>query len=917
MASTTPCPNSQVLRQLLLGQVASPQAEALEDHLNRCRTCGQLLPSLVTEDPLIEAMRHSTPLPLAEDEKPLVNHLISSLKNLRATDSTFSAAGKPGLTSAGPFGQPTESSGLDFLAPAQGPGELGRLGGYRILKVLGAGGMGMVFLAEDVRLKRSVALKVILPALVVNPMVRGRFLREAQATAAIEHEHIIAIYQVDEHAGIPFLAMPLLRGETLEERLQREKMLPLDEVLRIGREIAEGLSAAHERHLIHRDIKPSNIFLAEVGPASRAGPEPAGAARLAPPTVKIVDFGLARGREDDDGNLTKPGTLLGTPAYMSPEQARTEKADQRSDLFSLGCVLYRLATGKLPFAGRDSIALLMSIALDTPRPAREVNPEVPPALSDLIDRLLAKEPAARPASAHQVAETLAAIEHTRAGTERPASRWAGVLGGMVAAGLLGLLGWAGYQYGPAVYRLWTNQGLLVIEADDPDVEVRVSRGGEQVTVIDGKSRQRVTLAAGVYTLQLADGQPGLALSTADFVLKRGDTQVVKVKRQEMGELVLQSDEAGGKATIAQDNRTIAVLDLKASQSVPLPPGTYQLSLSGTRAGLRLYPPAVAIERGGRQVVRACLIGEIRQFEGHTGRVWSVALSGDGQTALSGSGGDFAGGGAGKVFNPDIDQTVRVWDVATGKERHCLKGSTGVVRCVALARDGSTALSGGDDKVVRVWDVSAGKEVLAFREHPAAVWTVAVSPNQELGLSGDSAGNLLLWKIATGKLVRSLAGHRETVKSAVFSPDGKRVLSGGNDCLVRLWDVATGRLERLFDDEHREPVQSVAFSPDGKRALTGSRDHTVRVWDVATGKEQSCFKEHKDTVQSVAFAPEGRRALSSSFKTIYLWDVASGKVLHPMDGHTSPVSCVTFAPDGQRALSGSWDHSVRLWGLPLD
>jgi len=331
-----------------------------------------------------------------------------------------------------------DGEALDFLAPPQGPGELGRLGTYRILKLLGAGGMGMVLHAEDLVLKRAVALKVIRPELVKSTDARQRFLREARAIAAIEHRHIVHIYQVAEDRGVPYLAMPFLKGESLEARLKRERKLSVADSVCIGRQIAEGLAAAHKNELIHRDIKPGNIWL-------EAQDDP----RQPRDGVKILDFGLARAAAGDDVHLTKTGAILGTPAYMAPEQARAEKVDARCDLFSLGAVLYRMLTGTLPFKGKDTMSQLMSLTADTPRPLREANPDVPPSLADLVMRLLAKEPDGRPPSAHAVADALAAIEDSsvrpldpaaapptaRGGAQRP--RWLVPLA--ASGGLLGLL----------------------------------------------------------------------------------------------------------------------------------------------------------------------------------------------------------------------------------------------------------------------------------------------------------------------------------------------------------------------------------------------------------------------------------------------------------------------------------------------
>jgi serine/threonine protein kinase len=282
----------------------------------------------------------------------------------------------------------------DFLDPAEEADELGRLGPYRILDVLGTGGMGLVFLAEDPQLKRKVALKVMPPVLAVSESARRRFLREAQAAAAIAHDHIVTVHHVGEARGLPFIAMQYLKGETLDTRLQREPQLPILEVLRIGREIAAGLSAAHEQELIHRDIKPANIWLE------------AGSNR-----VKILDFGLARAAACEP-QLTQVGTVAGTPAFMAPEQARNLPIDGRSDLFSLGCVLYLMVTGQQPFFGTESLAMMIAVVSDEPLPPRDVRPDAPHELSNLILRLLAKEPAERLPTARAVIETIEAVQRS-------------------------------------------------------------------------------------------------------------------------------------------------------------------------------------------------------------------------------------------------------------------------------------------------------------------------------------------------------------------------------------------------------------------------------------------------------------------------------------------------------------------------
>jgi serine/threonine protein kinase/ABC-type branched-subunit amino acid transport system substrate-binding protein len=305
---------------------------------------------------------------------------------------------------------------LSFLSPPRQPGELGWLGPYRILKLIGSGGMGIVFQAEDTDLERRVALKVMHNEAARDPVSCQRFLREARMTAAVHSDYIINIHQVGQHNDRPFFAMELLHGETLAARLHRGDRPNTAQFLDLALQIARGLEAAHEAGLIHRDIKPGNIWLETKDEVRRRKDEQSkdrsDSSFLLHPSsfqrAKILDFGLARPAEDTR-ILTRVGMAVGTPAYMSPEQAEGKEVDGRSDLFSLGCVLYEVASGEPPFPGSSVFAVLTAVAFRDPRPLAEVNPSLPKELAELVMRMLAKKPEERPASASAVVEALEAI----------------------------------------------------------------------------------------------------------------------------------------------------------------------------------------------------------------------------------------------------------------------------------------------------------------------------------------------------------------------------------------------------------------------------------------------------------------------------------------------------------------------------
>jgi uncharacterized protein (TIGR03067 family) len=281
-----------------------------------------------------------------------------------------------------------EGSLLNFLSPSENPEQLGRLGRYEILQMIGRGGMGVVLKALDPSLQRIVAIKVLAPHLATNHTARRRFKREAQAAAAVSHDHVVTIHEVDEANGFPYLVMQYIPGMSLQDCIDKSGPLALKEILRIGLQTASGLAAAHSQGLIHRDIKPANILLEN------------GVQR-----VRITDFGLARAI-DDAADLTGTGVVTGTPQYMAPEQARGEVVDYRADLFSLGSVLYTMCTGRAPFRATTPLAVLRQVSDDTPRPIQEINPAIPDWLVAVITKLHAKNPAHRYQSAKEVAEVL-------------------------------------------------------------------------------------------------------------------------------------------------------------------------------------------------------------------------------------------------------------------------------------------------------------------------------------------------------------------------------------------------------------------------------------------------------------------------------------------------------------------------------
>ncbi|MGF1578779.1 MAG: protein kinase [Gemmataceae bacterium] len=532
------CPGQNVLLELAQGLLPATAVEEILTHIDQCDLCGQRM----------EAIQKSQTLPGDE----LGNHPIALLHDAQR------AARTPPLkeTRAGSVDDTPSSMGSLESSPLHPPATIDSLGPYRILKKLGAGGMGVVYLAKEEVLQRTVALKVMKPDLAKRIDSRKRFIREAQMAARLVHDNIVPIYAVGEEHGLPYLAMPVLKGKSLYAFLKQQTSFTTAQILRIGKQIAQGLLVAHHAGVIHRDIKPSNIWL-----------EPVGGGR-----VKILDFGLARSVSDDI-HITQSGFLIGTPAYMAPEQAKNQTVNHRADLFSLGVVLYQMCTGTIPFQGESTMALLIALTQENPRPVRELNPQIPSELGNLIMQLLAKQPANRPQSAQAVIDQIKSVElqvspkqrHLRRESfETMASdlisldaklstdtiqaqrrtvrrtksqksllrpnRWIVLLATGVV--FVALLVFGSMFIFRGTYR--TPNGTFVVEIHNSKIEARFRNG--KVYLYDRKGQLRYTLDPGERKKDVEPGEylidvrgaDGLTLSTNRFTIQEGQRVVVQV-----------------------------------------------------------------------------------------------------------------------------------------------------------------------------------------------------------------------------------------------------------------------------------------------------------------------------------------------------------------------------------------------------
>ena len=871
----------KLLQESLDGQLSHDQQAELADHLEGCPQCRQHLEQMAA------ASNYWSDAVLLRGE--------------RTAGSSQPTGVVPEMASEFDYDNETGDAGavwLEFLDPPDPahPETIGRLGPYQILEVLGRGGMGVVLKARDPVLERTVAIKVLTPALSHGASARRRFAREARAIAAVGHEHIVAIHAIDEFRGLPYLVMQYVQGRSLQERLDAGGPLEVRDILRIGIQSARALAAAHTQGVVHRDIKPANILLENC--VER---------------VRLTDFGLARAI--DDATLTQSGTIAGTPQYMAPEQARGEAVDARADLFALGASMYAMASGRSPFRANSAMAVLKRVCDVRHRPIRELNPDVPEWLEATIDRLLAKEPADRIQTASEVADLLEkGLAHLQQPTILPPPLVAALatsgqhdldlgldLGTLefkasprarrrlpLAAALI-LLSVAGLGVAEAagltqvsdfvatILRIKTPDGTLVVKVDDPRAEVRID--GDTV-VIGGAGPQEVRLRAGNHRVQAI--KDGKAVRDQLVTITKGGKEIVNVEFEP---------------------------EIQKNDSVPMP-------LMGTRQRPK---PTIGPLVGSFGDQPAQKIGP-----GHPARaraiVWTLAFTPDGRRLAIGEQG-----------TDQPESIMRIWDVGQRRDVIWFQHPSGF-RSVAFSSNGRTLAAGnfdgtlttfatsddwkiqesriehtenqgsainalafvGKSAVVAVGDWDGwirfhGPDSLANRQplkYPARIWTLAVSPDGSTLAVGGDAKTIQVYDLATRRLKATLNGHDHAVWSLDFSADGKWLASAGGT-IARLWDTATWT-DAGGAIQHFPELLSVRFSPDGKllAVADGVSDlphynvlpTQIILWDVAARAEVRRLRGHTNSIWGLAYTPDGKTLASGSAdQTVRLWDVATGQL----------------------------------------
>jgi serine/threonine protein kinase len=582
MQSSFTCLQPDELKKFIAGDLSSKRVNAIEDHLSTCLVCRRSLEATVGNQDWWQDLR-------------------CALRGEPDNGEDENAESKESV------GQRLTA----LLGPTDDPNMLGRIGMYEIFGLLGYGGMGAVFKAHDPALNRYVAIKILLPHLALSGAARARFRREGQAAAAIIDDCVLPIYVVDQWQGIPYLVMQYTRGDSLQKRIHDRGPLELKEILRIGLQAARGLAAAHAQGLVHRDVKPSNILLD--GSVDRA---------------LLTDFGLARAV--DDASLTASGIIAGTPQYMSPEQARAETVEHRSDLFSLGSVMYAMCAGHAPFRAESSYGVLRLITDKEPRPIREINPDVPAWLCMIISKMMAKQANDRFASAQEVSKLL---EDCLAHVQQPISRslpqsvlqlsqlsdsssaaklrakpWRQFLAAPSLTGKLLAAGIALMLCGGAVGALFLEPSQIQsIEADNERVRIRVLKGEDTIERLTFDTESVLTrFQAGDYTIEIdgADAERQARCEAGGTFLNNARIdQWEKIFSEglvRMGKIVVvMNDKVKTEAWFEEGYHLFRRYETSASQFVTLWNGEYgaTLDVRGNQSQIRgtfLPPPTGTI-----------------------------------------------------------------------------------------------------------------------------------------------------------------------------------------------------------------------------------------------------------------------------------------------------------------------------------
>ena len=791
----------------------------------------------------LEALEKRT----AEERAEYLDRVCGDDANLRAEfDSLLKAHGIAGDFLESPAIE--AGATLENAPLIEGPGT--KIGHYELLEQIGEGGMGLLYLAQQREpVKRRVALKVIKPGM-DSKQVIARFEAERQALALLDHPNIAHVFDAGTtEAGRPYFVMEYVKGMSITAYCDQRR-LNIEQRLRLFEQVCEGIHHAHQKGIIHRDIKPSNILVSIHG--DRAVP-------------KIIDFGIAKAITQpltDKTFVTFQGQLLGTPEYMSPEQVdlAIQDIDTRSDIYSLGVVLYELLAGVLPFE-RESFARLGFAEIQ--RTIREQEPASP------------------------------SIRLTNLGEQ----------GKTIAAS-------RGTQLITLARRLHRELEWIPLKAMRKD-RCRRYRSASEMADDVRHYLNGLPLIAGpettVYRVKKFVHKHAGSVATASLVsvaiILGLVVSVIFGCRAEQA----RQQEAAARIQVEQT----LIRAEKAEQAAKEKAGELRQTLYVNSIQLADAKHRQGDAKAVRTLLESCP-NDLRGWEwNHLNYIADqarIVLRGasDGvvHPAFSPDGKLIASGGWGK--------SIKIWDATSGSELMDLTGHEDSVWCVAFSPDGQHLASASADKTVKVWDVESGRELKTLRGHDKGICHVTFSPDGKRIASAERGTAIKIWDAETGSEVTNIQRKRMWVMGMAFSPDGRHIASCNGDG-ISVWDTASGAEVMTIASAHKLWVTCVAYSPDGKSIVSCGWDSSIKVWDASTGKQTTVLRSRSQRLNYVSYDSSGDFIVApDQGNTISVWDTVTGEVVMTFAGHEAIIRSVSFSPDGRRIISGSNDRTIRVW-----
>jgi WD40 repeat protein len=731
-------------------------------------------------------------------------------------------------------------------------------GDYLLLGEIAAGGMGTVYQAIDVRLNRSCALKLVRVGALASQAEHARFIVEAEAAAALDHPDIVRIHQAGEVAGQPFLAMELVEGGTLADRLLAGPMALPEAASFVGR-LAAAVQHAHDRGVLHRDLKPGNVLVTGDG------------------APRLTDFGLAR-LLDRDGDLTRTAAVLGTPAYLAPELASgaARRATTGADVYGLGAILYECVTAKAPYSGPNPLAVLGAVQQGPPDSPLRHRAELPRDLVVIIHRAMERDPAKRLSSAGELAAELDRWRRGEPIRSRPAS-----VGELCAS-------WA--KRNPMQAALVATSAALLL--------------GLFVAMVVG--RQRVTRALALAESRQSVAQREAAMNQRRFVRlladRATDLQDNGQPTAALPEIAAawRNDVGGADREYVHRLRFGTALGQAPRPRWMEPTGVPHEKLAWSPDGLTLATAGEARQILLWDSATGRRKGEMVPCDGPV-RALAFARGSDGLVAAVGDSAN-----AGELILIDAD---------TAEARH-RRSSPSAARQLAIHPTEplvATALKNGE---VRFWSLPRLEPLGPVLRHRNEVVSLAFSATGELLATASWDETASVWDWRQGKAVGSVMRHPEWLRAVVFRPGDEQVATAADDGIVRLWNARSGGLE-LEMPGHRARTTRLAFDHEGRWLASAGNDRTARVRDAQRGNDRTPPLMHGNDVVGLGFHPN-RPVLftASKDRMIRLWDLPTGEPLGPPFLHGGPVFEAVFDPRGESIASTSADGMLRVWPVPI-